>query len=151
MNKKPTKKLLGLIILVLLIGIGVFIGLTLTSKKSNTSVAVTFTNKQGKTQKASLNCDQKPVVSTGFLKEEKAASLCKTIKRLGASFGVQKEPDRICAQVFVGPERAHVTGRINGREVDVRFTRSNACEANDWDKVPLFPPLQDEVKILGNE
>jgi hypothetical protein len=42
-------------------------------------------------------------------------------------------PDTICTQIYGGPQTAHVQGTFEGREVDVRFGRSNGCEIHRWD------------------
>lgn len=48
--------------------------------------------------------------------------------------------DAICTQIYGGPQRARVTGRIDGEPIDARFSRSNGCEIHRWDSVRyLFP------------
>ena len=46
---------------------------------------------------------------------------------------------RACTQVYGGPERAHVTGRLRGRAVDAEVTRANGCGIADY--VALFQAL----------
>jgi hypothetical protein len=41
-------------------------------------------------------------------------------------------PDRICTQQYGGPQVATVTGRFRGREVSIRFTRTDGCEIARW-------------------
>lgn len=49
--------------------------------------------------------------------------------------------DRICAQVYGGPERAVITGAWRGQPVAARLARTDACEIARWDAlVPLVPP-----------
>ena len=49
-------------------------------------------------------------------------------------------PGTICTQVYGGPQKARVRGRLRGRPVDVRFSRVNGCEIHRWDSVRyLFP------------
>ena len=49
-------------------------------------------------------------------------------------------PDTICTQIYGGPQRARITGRIDGEPIDARFSRSNGCEIHRWDSVRyLFP------------
>jgi Subtilisin inhibitor-like len=48
--------------------------------------------------------------------------------------------DSICTQVYGGPQKARVTGQIDGRAVDARFSRTNGCEIHRWNGVRyLFP------------
>ena len=49
-------------------------------------------------------------------------------------------PDTICTQVYGGPQKARVRGRLQTRRLDVRFSRTNGCEIHRWDSVRyLFP------------
>ena len=48
--------------------------------------------------------------------------------------------DRMCAQVYGGPQKATVTGTWRGEEIFAALSRSNACETARWDAlVPLVP------------
>ena len=47
----------------------------------------------------------------------------------------------MCTQIYGGPETARVTGTINGKKVDRRFTRTNGCEIADFtDAAGLLQP-----------
>jgi len=47
--------------------------------------------------------------------------------------------DVACAELFGGPQTATVSGTLNRRAVDARFSRTNACEIARWKKVaPLL-------------
>jgi hypothetical protein len=50
--------------------------------------------------------------------------------------------DAICTQIYGGPQRARVRGRIDGRAVDARFSRSNGCEIHRWDSVRFLFPVR---------
>ena len=41
---------------------------------------------------------------------------------------------RVCTQIYGGPETARVTGTIDGEKVDRRFTRTNGCEIDDFNR-----------------
>jgi hypothetical protein len=44
-----------------------------------------------------------------------------------------------CTQQYGGPEKATVTGTLNGKEIDARFSRVNGCEITRWDEAkPLL-------------
>lgn len=48
-------------------------------------------------------------------------------------------PERVCTQIFGGPQEARVVGRYRGREVTASFSRTNGCEIGRWDALaPLL-------------
>lgn len=48
--------------------------------------------------------------------------------------------DRMCAQVYGGPQKATVTGTWRGEQIFAALSRTNACETARWDAlVPLVP------------
>jgi hypothetical protein len=48
--------------------------------------------------------------------------------------------DRMCAQVYGGPEKATITGTWRGEQIFAALSRTNACETARWDAlVPLVP------------
>jgi hypothetical protein len=45
-----------------------------------------------------------------------------------------------CAEIYGGPEKAHVVGVYRGRRIDTWFQRRDSCETARWDRVRfLFP------------
>ena len=51
-------------------------------------------------------------------------------------------PDTVCTEIYGGPQRARVTGLLDGRHVWATFTRSNGCHIARWAKLSpwLLPP-----------
>jgi hypothetical protein len=48
--------------------------------------------------------------------------------------------DRMCSQIYGGPQTAHVTGRWNGTAVDLRLSRVDGCRVEQWNSLgPLLP------------
>jgi hypothetical protein len=48
--------------------------------------------------------------------------------------------DAMCAQIYGGPEIAHVTGRWHGEPVDLELARNDGCRITQWDSLgPLLP------------
>ena len=48
--------------------------------------------------------------------------------------------DRMCAQVYGGPEKATITGTWRGEQIFAALARTNSCEIARWDAlVPLVP------------
>jgi hypothetical protein len=51
----------------------------------------------------------------------------------------EPDPQRICTEQYGGPQRAKVTGVLNGTDVKASFARANGCEISDWERLqPLF-------------
>jgi hypothetical protein len=42
-------------------------------------------------------------------------------------------PDQACTQQYGGPQKATVTGMVDGVPVDSDFARTNGCEISAWD------------------
>jgi hypothetical protein len=60
------------------------------------------------------------------------AELCAQARGIAGLLTTQPPTRRTCTQIYGGPETAHVTGAIDGREVDRRFARTNGCEIADF-------------------
>jgi len=43
--------------------------------------------------------------------------------------------DRVCTQIYGGPERARIRGQVDGRQVDVVIQRNDGCGIDDWDSL----------------
>jgi hypothetical protein len=54
------------------------------------------------------------------------------------------DPDRICTEVYGGPQEARLTGSVAGRAVDATVRRTNGCEIDSWDRLlaDVLPPTQ---------
>jgi hypothetical protein len=51
--------------------------------------------------------------------------------------------DRMCTQIYGGPQTAHITGTWRGERVDARLSRNNGCEIARWNAlVGLLPSAQ---------
>jgi hypothetical protein len=48
----------------------------------------------------------------------------------------------VCADIYGGPQVAHVVGRYRGRRVDRTFQRRNSCEIESWDSIRFLFPVQ---------
>jgi hypothetical protein len=55
------------------------------------------------------------------------------------------DPDRICTEIYGGPQTAHVEGTVNGTAVDVDVARNDGCGIDDWDNLEflLGPPERE--------
>ena len=48
--------------------------------------------------------------------------------------------DRMCSQIYGGPQTAHVTGRWKGAHIDVRLSRVDGCRTEQWNSLGLLLP-----------
>ena len=50
--------------------------------------------------------------------------------------------DRMCTEIYGGPETATVSGLLDGIEVNYEINRTNGCGIDDWERVfaGLVPP-----------
>jgi len=70
----------------------------------------------------------------------------KRLERLAALLRPPDEP-RACTEIYGGPEKAHVTGTLDGEPVDVTIDRSDGCGIADYEK--LFEALGREQPLGG--
>jgi hypothetical protein len=64
-----------------------------------------------------------------------------------AALAQPDEPERACTLQYGGPERAHMTGTLDGTPVDVTVTRTNGCGIADYDA--LFAALGRKPPLAG--
>ena len=57
---------------------------------------------------------------------------CEAARRLAPFLAAQPPDDRICTQIYGGPETARVRGTIGNRLIDRRFSKVNGCAIADW-------------------
>ena len=88
---------------------------------------------------ATLTCRASGNRATGYLRKRDVRRLCRAARELRAFF-VTPPPHEACTEVWGGPDRARVTGRIGGDAIDRRLARNDGCEIDDWDRAqPLLP------------
>lgn len=88
----------------------------------------------GKRTTGELTCRDGEASASGALFDGKAAAaLCTQARQLAELLTTQPAKDRMCTQIYGGPETARVTGTIDGTKVDRRFARTNGCEIADFD------------------
>jgi hypothetical protein len=58
-----------------------------------------------------------------------------------------EDPERACTQQYGGPEKAHVTGTVDGRPVDVTLARSDGCGIAAYEA--LFAAFGREPPLAG--
>jgi hypothetical protein len=64
---------------------------------------------------------------------------CEHLERLGGPFEPLPD-DVLCTEQYGGPQTAQVTGRWQGRPVDLLLSRVDGCRIAQWDRLgPLLP------------
>ena len=92
----------------------------------------------GHSARGELHCRGRETRGSGFLAAN-PRTFCERALRLSSLLLDKPDPRRVCAQVYGGPETAHVEGRLAGRAVDRRFSREDACQIRDWERAaPLL-------------
>jgi hypothetical protein len=60
------------------------------------------------------------------------AAACKALAEHGETALPPVPKDRMCTQIFGGPEKATVTGTWRGKPVNASFSKNNGCEISRW-------------------
>jgi hypothetical protein len=69
------------------------------------------------------------------------AAACRALEQNGATALPPVPSDRMCTQIFGGPEKATVTGTWHGKPVRSTFAKNNGCEIGRWKALAaLLPP-----------
>lgn len=70
------------------------------------------------------------------------ARACRKLAAGGARLFAPLPPNMACTQVYGGPQKARVVGRVSGKLVRATFTRSDGCQIGRWNALSpwLLPP-----------
>jgi hypothetical protein len=102
-------------------------------------LTVTFSRRPGARSVAHLRCRGSRAKADGFLRPV-ARRACAHARGVARLLTTGPDPHRACTEIFGGPERALVTGRIGDRRVRRSFKRTDGCEVADWRRaMPLLP------------
>jgi hypothetical protein len=104
------------------------------------SLELSVRDGEGGSAEATLRCSPGADRATGFLRLERAPDLCRRLGELVPTLTRPPPRDRVCAEVFGGPATARVEGRLQGRRVDRRLARTDACEISDWERLDVLLP-----------
>jgi hypothetical protein len=96
---------------------------------------------KGKVARAALACaDGGGAHGSGFLSAD-ADRHCADALRMQELLTTQPPKDRVCTQVYGGPQTAHIAGTLGGETVARDLSRTNGCEIADWKSAgPLLAP-----------
>jgi hypothetical protein len=70
------------------------------------------------------------------------AKACSVLAQRGATAIPPVPADRMCTQIYGGPQTAHVTGTWRGKPVDASFSRTDGCQTARWDALAGLLPAQ---------
>ena len=88
-------------------------------------------------------CDDAPRFE-GDAGERDPKAACDAVAAAKDRLLVLSDPDRepeFCTEIYGGPDKASVTGTVDGEPVDAEVARNNGCGISDWDSLkPLLGP-----------
>jgi hypothetical protein len=91
-------------------------------------------------QVAHLRCTSSRRTADAFLRRVGPGLACRHARRIARFLASRPPSGRACTQIFGGPQRARITGRIGARRIDRRLARRDGCEVSDYNRaVPLVP------------
>jgi hypothetical protein len=96
---------------------------------SATDLTVTVTAKPGAKARAwSLRCD--PAGGD----HPAAAKACAALAKAKSPFQATPK-NRMCTQIFGGPQKAHISGTWHGTKINATYSRQNGCEIDRWNAI----------------
>jgi hypothetical protein len=60
---------------------------------------------------------------------------CTVLEDVDAEILEPVPEDQPCTMIYGGPERAHVSGSLDGSEITAEFSREEGCEMHRWDEM----------------
>ena len=99
----------------------------------------------GGAARAMLRCDGDGARVGGYLARQDPRRLCRAARRLRRFLASRPDPERICTQIYGGPDTARVRGTIGRDRIDRRFSRVDGCAIADYDRMVragLLPKLR---------
>jgi hypothetical protein len=89
---------------------------------------------------ATLTCGPGGERVTGFLTHRSPRLLCARARVLRAFLVAGPDRGRVCSQVYGGPDRALIRGRIGASSIRRWFGRADGCQIADWRRTGLLLP-----------
>lgn len=70
------------------------------------------------------------------------AAACKRLARGGPTLFAPLPKNIVCTEIYGGPQRARIVGRVAGRRIWATFSRQNGCHIDRWNRLApwLLPP-----------
>jgi hypothetical protein len=103
---------------------------------ANVTLAVRYDDGAGQRHRATLSCRGDRARATGYL----SAAPVRACRRARAMPPAPPK-DRMCTQIYGGPQTARIAGRVGARRIDRVLSRTNGCKIDEWSRMaPLVPP-----------
>jgi len=113
------------------------------SSPAPVTLTVRYSDAGGADHLAHLRCAAAKARADGFLRDTGARTACRRARAIAAFLDRAPAKDRICTQIYGGPQRGRISGTIGARSVDRRFKRTDGCAIGDWQyTVPLLPRMR---------
>ncbi|MDK1360440.1 hypothetical protein QNO00_09185 [Arthrobacter sp. zg-Y1219] len=104
------------------------------SSPAATSLTVEFSPKGTEVQDTyTLECEGAAPAGSSAAPDPAAA--CEVLAAQGADLFAPPNPNLACTQMIAGPQRAQVSGTLNGESVDRGFSLANGCEIGRWESL----------------
>jgi hypothetical protein len=71
-----------------------------------------------------------------------AAAACTRLAAAGAALFAPPPKEQACIQIYGGPQRAIVSGTVDGRRIWVSLRRRDGCEIDRWRRLSFLLPLR---------
>ena len=102
---------------------------------AGTDLTIVVRDGAGKTSTWRLTCDP----PGGSHPDPKTA--CRVLETNGAAALPPVPKDKVCTQIYGGPETATITGTWQGKKIVSRFARNDGCQISRWKLMEgLLPP-----------
>ena len=95
------------------------------------NLTVSVKDGNGKEAKGTLDCGGSAEKGSGFL-ESSASEHCRAARGLEKLLTTPPPKDRVCTQIYGGPQTARITGTFGAQDVARDLKRTNGCEIEDW-------------------
>ncbi|HEU4909899.1 MAG TPA: SSI family serine proteinase inhibitor [Propionibacteriaceae bacterium] len=96
------------------------------AEPGSTDLTIVVRDGSGKTSTWRLTCDP----TGGTHPDPKTA--CRVLRANGAAALPAVPKDKVCAQIYGGPETATITGTWRGNKIISRFARNDGCQISRW-------------------
>src|SRR4051812_4393115 len=98
-------------------------------------LTVRYVDPARRSHRATLTCRADRARATGWMARGPARA-CRRARRMPAA----PPAGALCTQIYGGPQRARITGRVGSRRIDRALKRTDGCRIDEWDRmVPLVP------------
>jgi len=132
--------------LVVALGIALAAGCSGSPPKPRTATQLTIQAQTGpataplRLSQATLRCDG-TAVATGFLRNTPDRACALVHRGAIQQVAINQRSRRVCSQIYGGLQRAHITGTIDAKPINLTVTRTDGCGTADWQT--LEPLLGD--------